>query len=418
MEMKVYDKHKILTPTEYRRLVLQGGYNEEEALALFRGNFGIEGGAVPRIAGGRGAPPAGYNEAGDAFQFTVDGVALGDLWDEFRETIRIHNEYRQDWIGWLSGPETNWVSPFWNGLPDGNEFEEATEYGEPVGIRTPTPKLRGFPMRYYDLAIRYTWRFMAEADSEQIRSLNNSALEKDLRLQYQIVMQSLFSNVNGSVQLESSLNTNGDIKPGGLIPVHRLYNADGEVPNRWKNYAHDGTHTHYLTSGGATVTPANLEAMEDHLVHHGHLQDGRTFILLVNRQQSKTIQGFRQGVNGATWDFIPSKQWAFRDNLVGEQPAEEWAGSYGKWLIKEEDSTPSGYMIGFATNGRDLDTNIVGVREHWNPSVKGLQLLPGRDTYPLLGSFYQHALGAGVRDRGGAIIMQITAGAYVIPTFI
>lgn len=411
----------IVTPSLYRKYLLAGGlYDEEAATALFTGPFAVSGGSGPAIGGGTGAAPAGYNEAGDVFRFTVDGVDLGELWAEFNEALRIHNEYRQDWIGWLSGPETRWVAPFVNGLPDGNEFEEATEYGEPVAIRPAKPRLRGFPLRYYDLAIRYTWRYVAEADADELRHLNNSALEKDLRLQYQVVMQALFNNVNGNVQLQSSLTDDGQAVQGGaVIPVHRLWNADGEVPDRYKNYTHTGTHSHYLVSGTATVTPANVELMEDHLVHHGFLTDDRTFILLVNRAQSKTIQGFRQGTNGATWDFIPSKQWAFRDHLTGEQPADKWVGSYGKFLIKEEDSVPVGYMLAFATAGENLTSNIVGVREHWNPAVKGLKLLPGRDTYPLLGSFYHHALGAGVRDRGGAVIMQVKAtGNYEVPVLV
>jgi hypothetical protein len=304
-------------------------------------------------------------------------------------------------------------------------FEEATEYGEPVAIRTPEPRLRGYPLRYYDLAIRYTWRYLAEADASQIRALNNSALEKDLRLQYQVIMQALFNNANGTVQLGSVLNSTGAVTAGQTIPVHRLWNADGEVPPRWKTYQHDGTHTHYLVSGGATVTAANLETMEDHLLHHGYFEAGRTFVLLVNRAQSKVIQGFRAGTGGATWDFIPAAAQAWRGTLVGPAPNpgpwnEGWVGSYGHFMVREEDIIPAGYMIGLASGGPNAPTNLVGVREHPNPAVRGLKLLQGsQHDYPLIGSFYHHALGAGVSDRGSGIVMQIKAsGTYDIPTWL
>lgn len=412
-------KHtEIITAAQFRRqhLTLPGAENPE---ALYSGHFGVRGGQVNLPGGGTGAAPAGYNEAGDVFDRTVDGVPFADLWAEFNETIQMHNSYRSQMINLLSSPVSQIVVPFWNGIPDNAEFEEATEYGEPVGIRTPTPRFRGFPLRYYDLAIRYTWRYLAEADSEQIRALNNSALEKDLRLQYQTIMQALFNNTNTTVLMNNTLDAENDgLKNGQTVTVFRLYNNDGEVPPRWKTYTHDGTHTHYLASGGTTVTPANLETMEDHLVHHGYKEAGRSFVLLVNRQQAKVIRGFRAGSNGASYDFIEASDMATRDWITGPQPGPEWIGSYGYFLIREEDVMPQGYMLALATSGPESDVNVVGVREHWNPAVRGLKLLGGpRDTYPLVGSFYQHAIGAGVQDRGSAVIMQVTNSSYTVPTF-
>lgn len=413
----------LITPAEYRRLglKLEGVENPE---ALFEGPFAIRGAQVSGL-GGTGAPSSGFNEAGDIFTATIDGINLGDLWAEFQETLNMHNVYRTQLIQYLSTAVTNIVEPWWQSIPDDAMFEEATEYGEPVAIRTPEPRLRGYPLRYYDLAIRYTWRYLAEADSAQVRALNNSALEKDLRLQYQVIMQALFNNVNGNVQLGNILNSSGAAVAGSTIPVHRLWNADGEVPPRWKTYVHDDTHTHYLVSGGAAVVPANLETIEDHLLHHGYFEAGRTFVLLVNRAQSKVIQGFRAGTGGATWDFIPAAATAWRGQLVGPAPSpggitDGWVGSYGHLLVHEEDIIPAGYMLGVASGGPDSPTNLVGVREHPNPAVRGLKLLQGsQHDYPLVGSFYHHAMGAGVADRGSGIVMQVKAsGDYSVPTWL
>lgn len=412
----------IVTPSQYRREMLQAeGENPE---ALFEGEFAIRGGQVSGL-GGTGAPSSGFNEAGDIFTATIDGVDLGNLWNEFQQTLQMHNQYRTALIQYLTTPIMNIVEPWWQSIPDDVMFEEATEYGEPVAIRTPEPRLRGYPLRYYDLAIRFTWRYMAEADSNQVRALNNSALEKDLRLQYQVIMQSLFNNVNGTVQLHNIMNQSGAAVAGSTIPVHRLWNADGEIPPRWKTYQHDNTHTHYLVSGGSAVTAANLETLEDHLLHHGYFEAGRTFVLLVNRAQSKVIQGFRAGAGGATWDFIPAAATAWRGTLVGPAPApgpitDGWVGSYGHLQVHEEDIIPAGYMLAVSSGGPDSPTNLVGVREHPNAAVRGLKLLQGsQHDYPLIGSFYHHAMGAGVADRGSGVVMQIKAsGSYDIPTWL
>ena len=61
----------------------------------------------------------------------------------------------------------------------------------------------------------------------------------------------------------------------------------------------------------------------------------------------------------------------------------------------------------------------VGLREHVNTSLRGLRLVKGPNPdYPLIDSFYQRGFGTGVRQRGGAVVMKITAGSYSAPTFV
>jgi hypothetical protein len=70
----------------------------------------------------------------------------------------------------------------------------------------------------------------------------------------------------------------------------------------------------------------------------------------------------------------------------------------------------------FATGGSANLTNPVGIREHANTGARGLQLVQGPlAQYPLQESYYRRGFGTGIRQRGAAIVMQITAGAYAIP---
>jgi hypothetical protein len=92
-------------------------------------------------------------------------------------------------------------------------------------------------------------------------------------------------------------------------------------------------------------------------------------------------------------------------------------GSYGEWTIVQEDYIPAGYMVGFATGGQDSLTNPLGIREHANTALRGLRLVKGRsDDYPLQEAYYQRGFGVGIAQRGGAVVMKITTGAYTIPT--
>ncbi|MGW5075971.1 hypothetical protein [Rhodococcus sp. NPDC004095] len=61
----------------------------------------------------------------------------------------------------------------------------------------------------------------------------------------------------------------------------------------------------------------------------------------------------------------------------------------------------------------------MGFRVHERPEYQGLRIIPGRDMrYPLIESFYAIGFGTGVRHRGGAAVIQVTASAtYAAPVF-
>ena len=76
---------------------------------------------------------------------------------------------------------------------------------------------------------------------------------------------------------------------------------------------------------------------------------------------------------------------------------------------------PSGYFVAVATRGTNTSTNVVGIREHANPALRGLVLKPGnRESYPLIDSYYIRGLGTGVGPRGAAAIMH-NASTYAVP---
>jgi hypothetical protein len=357
----------------------------------------------------------GTNTEGDVITQTVDGRSLNDIWTEFQETMRLHNERRQRLVDLLTFSVTQPVED----VPQisGDDFEEASEFGEPKGIRGGAYFSLGYDFKWYDLAIRYTWMYLAEATAAQVESLNNMAIEADNRLVFSRVMRSIFNNVNREAEIR-----------GQAINVYPFYNGDGTVPPTYKNYVHAGTHSHYITSGAALVDSGDLDDMETHLVHHGYgKQAGAQLIMLANRVQLATIRGFRVA-NGDSYDFIPAQGQApfllpvNTGGIQGGQPPSTFqglpvAGVYGPWLILEEDYVPAGYLVGFATGGERQATNPVGLREHQNTGLRGLRLVKGRDAdYPLIDSFYNRGFGTGIRHRGAGIVMQITANAnYAIP---
>lgn len=358
----------------------------------------------------------GYNTEGDVLTQTIDGRNLNDIWDEFQQTLALHNESRQALISAL----TYGVSSPVEEVPQVSqaEFEEASEFGEPKGISGAGFFSMGFDFKWYDLAIRYTWKYLAEATAAQVESLNNMAIEADTRLRFTRIMRAAFNNSNGTTDIR-----------GNPFTVYRFYNGDGTVPPDFKNNSFDGTENHYMVSGADTVASTDLDALEEQITEHGYgPPTGGILVLMVNRQEMATIRSFRVA-DGDSYDFVPAaNQPPFllptnTGGVEGGRPPSDWnglpvAGQYGKFIVIEEDYIPAGYLLSFASGGELAPTNPIGVREHQNAGLRGLRLVKGRDNdYPLIDSFYQRGFGTGIRHRGAGAIMQIKAsGSYEVPS--
>lgn len=363
----------------------------------------------------------GYNTEGDLISQTADGRDLNALWQEFQDTLTIFNERRQTLIDLLTYP----VQQVIEDVPQvgSTEFEEASEFGEPQGARVP---LTYFSLAYdfkdYDKATRFTWRFLRDATAAQLEALHNAILEADNRLVFRKVMEALFDNRDRATDINRQNFT-----------VYPLYNADGTVPPPYKGNTFTSSHTHYLTSNSANaVNSDDVMDLYNTIAEHGYgIENGTTFIVMVNKAQGDEIRKFRFGVaqNGATpaYDFIPANNQPplilpNQEGLLGSRPASNYQGlqvigSYADILVIQEDYIPAGYMLMIGSGGAGNLNNPVGLREHANAAYRGLRLLQGnRAGYPLVDSFYTRGFGTGVRQRGGAAIMQIVNSAtYAIP---
>lgn len=359
----------------------------------------------------------GYNSTDDLLTRTVDGVPLDDLYNEIIQTLDLLNAQRAPIIERLT---FNVAQPYEQVMQIiGDEFEEADEWGQPKGIRLGAPWSMGFPLKYYDLGIRYTFRFLGRASAAQIRALHNSALEADQRLIFKGLLTRLFDNTNESATLEDT---------GTVVTVRPFYNGDitalPVAPPTYKATTHLTTHTHYLASGGATVVSGDLDDMYAHIRHHGYTEGGEVF-LLVNSAQAVTIRSFR--TTSDQYNFIPKAGdplTNFYSAFTGQFPGTPagslntfpgFIGDYGSIHVIEEDYIPAGYMFMFVSGGKFAERNPVGMREHENAPLRGLKLIPQFERYPLRESFYHHALGFGVRHPGAGVVMQVTAGSYTVP---
>jgi hypothetical protein len=367
-----------------------------------------------------GAMPRGIHSKGDIVTTTPDGVDLNRLWNEFQQTMGVYNAKRDSLVRFLTFP-VNVASEFVYQGGSLAEMEDATEYGLPVGYRPDTTYLTmGYDFRWKDIGGYFTWQFLADAPSNQVQAFNNMAMEADNRSVFKKVMNTLFNNTRRTNEL-------GNV----VYPFYNGQNVDAlDTPPPYGAITHAAGHNHFLTLG-ATLEPADVEGMQTHLQHHGYKKsNGNTLVLMVNQAQGDTMRNWRSTANGGTglYDFIPAQNTpAFllpinqRVADSASQPADSYQGlsvigSYGEFLVVQEDYIPATYLVGFATGGQESLSNPVGFREHATASLRGLRLVKGRTPdYPLIDSVYNHGFGSGVRHRGGTVVGQMTAGAYSIP---
>lgn len=367
----------------------------------------------------------GYHAEGDVLKTTADNVDLNQLWGDYQAALAIFNEDRTTLVNFLTysvavASEQIYTSG------DVAEFEEASEYGEPVGYRpSAVAQFMGYTFKWYDLAARFTWMFLADALAEQVNATANMAFEADNRLVFQLVMKTLFNNTR-RVNKENNI-------------VFPFYSGEttGPMPDDppdYKTTTFANGHNHYFATDGA-LTQVDVEALQGSITEHGFdRNNGYALFLLVNEAEGNVVRQWRSSANGGAglYDFIPAQgTQAFLlpenmrvDDNVTRPPSTinglDVIGAYGQFLIIQENLIPAGYLVAFATGGEENIQNPIAIREHANASLRGLRLVKGREPdYPLIDSFYNHGLGTGIRHRGAGAILQVTPGGtttYSVPT--
>lgn len=284
----------------------------------------------------------------------------------------------------------------------------------------------GYTFKWYDLAARYTWQYLADATQQMVDSVANAAVEAYWRLLLTQVMKTAFNPTN----LTASIR-------GNNYNVYKFYNADGVVPPTYKSNTFTGSHTHYKTTGSSALEATDLDSMViDDFASHGYTdQDGYRLVALVNTTVGNVIRNFRSAANTnqsvagnyGRFDFIPAQGQpgqliGTNQQLVGQTQVAPTLnglaviGTYGPLVIVQDDWMPTTHVLTFATGGSASLNNPVGIREHANTSLRGLRLAKGRNSdYPLIDSFWTAGFGTGIRHRGGGIVLEITADATYDP---
>lgn len=363
----------------------------------------------------------GYSTAGDVLvSHSADGVELNKIWQQIQDANELYNGSRSSLTRLLSYPTTNVADAIPQGLSS-HSFEKATEFGVPVAAREPATALPlGYDFEDYDGRSAFTWKFLRDSSAEQIKSVANRIFEGDNKLVNGTILNRLFSPTEG-------VNEHGH-------RVFGLWNSDNIVPPPYMGQTFTAPHQHYLTTEATTLDSEIVEDAIRHITHHGYgLDQGSQLLILASPSTGEAIETWRQGVESvasgpkAKYDFVRSSTappYLTDETIIGQQAPGSFhnlpvSGSYGPaWLI-EHAYVPAGYIAVVASGGVDSQNNPVAFRQHPNTAYQDLRWIPGNGKYPLIETFAQRSFGVGVRHRGAAVCIQITASStYTAPTSI
>jgi hypothetical protein len=365
----------------------------------------------------------GINAYSDLARQTIDGADLNRVWDEVQSTLRIFNQNRTALGSLLTTPPSSVRAEAVAQGVAGSSFEVSSEFGVPQSQRlAPDSGRLGFPFRWYDSRVGFTWRWLTDATAAQVQAVHNQVMESDNRMIFNAIMRALLVKTTIATR---EFNEDGTT----IFPLY-----DGETDSTPPDFAgasFAAGHQHYLTSGATLLDSGDVEALLNHVLHHGFAQgDGARMFILANPAQADIIAGFRAGIvnNNASiakFDFIPSvgaPAFISAETINGERPPATFGGlkivgSYGDAYIVSNAYMQSGYIAAVASEGQNSPTNPLAFRQHPNANAQGLVLIPGGADYPLTNSFYTRGFGIGVRQRGAAAVMQITTnGTYTSPS--
>lgn len=354
----------------------------------------------------------GINNSGDIISQTLDGVSLRSVWDEYQATLGEWNAGRSPYVALLT-TKTTASGQIVSQAVSGDDFERASEFGAPKSSRgEAVPLAMGFPLEWWDQAARYTKSFLRDATASQVAAVHAAALEADNRLVFGETLRALMTKTTVASR---PVNSEG-------ATIFSLW--DGEVDSKPPAFAgrtFTSSHSHYLVSGAATVDGGDLRDLAGTITEHGFgIGANERVVIVVHPSQGEVIRGFRAGVDGSPYDFIPSESapaYLSTEYIVGDKPPAQIGGltvigAFGKALVVEDYFAIKGYLVATAIGGR----TPLAFREHVSPEYRGLRLTPGGSTVPILESHYERGFGISVLHRSAAAVMQIKAsGSYDTP---
>lgn len=247
----------------------------------------------------------------------------------------------------------------------------------------------------YGIGLGYDTTFLQHAKRNDYVDKMAKAIEQDKR---RIRNEILKSILNPTFLGQGFWNQTFDVNSGLTTPP------------AWGTNAFVASHSHYFTSGTATLNTTNtFSIMKQHIKEHG--DTGGDFVCIMNSTDLSTLENLASWV--ATGANISNE---FTDR-VSEDGLEKDFRLKGIRFICD-DWVPQGYMIMFGGLSKQKPIKF---HEPTNDQFKGLLWVPGKNDaslgkYPIVDSYVMRFFSCRVYHRWQGVVCQIGTGTYSPPS--
>lgn len=191
---------------------------------------------------------------------------------------------------------------------------------------------------------------------------------------------------------------------------NQTFDALGMItaPPSFANNTFTAAHTHYLTTGAATLANLNaFTAAKQHIREHGRVNGD--YLCLLNSANLTEIENLAAWVGTNRANISNS----FTDGPFAKGIENEFNYLGMDWVC--EDWIPAGYFI---VLGGTKSSKPIKFHQPNNSQFRGLMWYPGPNgTYPLIDSYVFHEFKPRVWQRWQGVVYQITANyTYTPPT--
>jgi hypothetical protein len=248
----------------------------------------------------------------------------------------------------------------------------------------------------YGLGITYTfdWLMSEQSSSTEVGKLAAKALATDRDLVTAVIIENSMNNVSSN----------------GFYAGAAYYDT-AEKQDRPPIYGQASfltTHTHYVSTGSATLRVSDLTAAKEHIKEHGW---GAPFVGFCNADFIKDLEDLIGLFLTTTATYanlgqdLPNQ--VMREGFKGSLLGINWVET--QWM-------PDGYFMIIGTRpGEDKPVRFIQKK---NPSAQGLLLTPGsyNAAYPLIEASYLRWFTTQVLYRAAGYVGYISTDAYTAPS--
>jgi hypothetical protein len=340
------------------------------------------------------------------FQSVVE-YGMDTIVEVLQRDLAIHNQLMTEMIASLCDPTTDRQRRY--GTSAVGEMVEVDEYGRgPSQVVRPGATV-GFPLKLFQYTLGWTYKWMqthTPADMAiQVVSAENAHARK-VRLEIQ-----------KAFYLSSNYTFNDHLVDKVDLAVKRLTNADGAaIPDGPNGEVFDGaTHTHYTANAGLVV--ANISAIVQTVVEHGHGGAVRLAINRTNEAAFRALTGFTPYQDPRLiFPSLPASS-GTTANLTGRSLDITRLDNRAIGILDAAEVWVKPWALaGYALAYDQASTPPLAFRQRNTEALQGLRIAAMIDDYPLVAEFMEAEFGIGAWERTNGAVHDFVNASYTDPS--